>query len=525
MLPFSLTESNRVAVITKPSFGQVLRTIGYTEDVAQRFDHIKLPFNLMPHQEAGLWWSLSYNRSGLFFEPRTGKTLVLQLLAIYYAYYGVGTLQVMPPALFRQFQHDYAAIRHHGMNIQVLNQGPAARAKQIARWADQRDQRPHIVLMSREIFKQTWTDFYLMGFTNVHFDESHLGLQDENSQTAKGMRAFINQNPVNRLVLSTGTPIPNHVQNVFATLNLLVPEVYKTRYAFDRAHCIYKTIYIPDKYGNPKGVSVIDGYVGLDILSKHLYSRAVYASKREVLSLEAPNIQIIECDLKLKHRRLYQKVLNERLLEIGEEIIDARTAQKLRQVALQLITVPEEFADDFKSEDSSVYETVSAIVDSINPEKEKIVIFANYTRSVEALCRHFHKLHPARVYGPYGPDKNAQEVERFHKQASCRLLVANPAAGGVGFKLGDVATTVIFAEPVSSPGVFDQALSRVMLIGQTEPVVCYIVKVNDTISPLAIEHMLNKARDINEVVKSKKTLLDALLGKHTEENENEISVA
>jgi len=44
-------------------------------------------------------------------------------------------------------------------------------------------------------------------------------------------------------------------------------------------------------------------------------------------------------------------------------------------------------------------------------------------------------------------------------------------------------------------------------------VVCYIVKVNNTISPLAIEHMLNKARDINEVVKSKKTLLDALLGK------------
>jgi hypothetical protein len=66
---------------------------------------------------------------------------------------------------------------------------------------------------------------------------------------------------------------------------------------------------------------------------------------------------------------------------------------------------------------------------------------------------------------------------------------------------------------VSAPGVFDQALSRVMLLGQTEPVVCYIVKVNNTISPLAIEHMLNKARDINEVVKSKKTLLDALLGK------------
>ena len=504
---------SQFGITPKMSFGQVLRTLGYGDDLAQRFEAIELPFQPMPHQLAGLHYALTYPRSGLFFEPRTGKTLVLQLLAIYYAYFGIGTMQVMPPALFRQFTHDYEQIKRHGLHLDVLNDGPVTRAKKLKLWEEDPSKRPHVVMLSREIFKQTWPDLYHLGMTNVHFDESHLGLQDEASQTAKAMRAFINQNDRNRLVLSTGTPIPNQIKGVFTTLNLLLPEVYRTRYAFDRAHCVYKTIYIPDKYGNPKGVSVIDDYVGLDILSKHMYSRAVYASKREVLSLEAPNIQIIECDMKPKHRRLYQKVLNERLLEIGEEIIDARTAQKLRQVALQLITVPEEFADDFKSSDSSVYETVAAIVDSVNPEKEKLVIFANYTRSVEALARHFQKLHPAIVYGPYGPEKNAIEVERFRTQTKCRVLIANPAAGGVGFKLGDVAQTVIFAEPVSAPGVFDQALSRVMLLGQTEPVVCYIVKVNNTISPLAIEHMLNKARDINEVVKSKKTLLDALLGK------------
>lgn len=93
----------------------------------------------------------------------------------------------------------------------------------------------------------------------------------------------------------------------------------------------------------------------------------------------------------------------------------------------------------------------------------------------------------------------------------------------MGFKLGDVAQTVIFAEPVSAPGVFDQALSRIMLYGQIEPVVCYIVKVNNTISPLAIEHMLDKARDIYEVLKSKKTLLDALMGISLIE-ENEVDV-
>jgi len=156
---------------------------------------------------------------------------------------------------------------------------------------------------------------------------------------------------------------------------------------------------------------------------------------------------------------------------------------------------------------------VEALLGSINTDKERVVIFANYIRSVEALSRRFHRLHPALVYGPNGPAKNGLEVERFHQQESCRLLIANPLSGGAGFKLGDVCTTVIFAEPVSTPGAFDQCLSRVMLMGQTEPVICYIVNVRNTISPLATENMLNKVPDINQVMGSKKTLFDALLGK------------
>jgi hypothetical protein len=52
-----------------------------------------------------------------------------------------------------------------------------------------------------------------------------------------------------------------------------------------------------------------------------------------------------------------------------------------------------------------------------------------------------------------------------------------------------------------------------MLKGQTEPVVCYIVNVLGTISPLATENMLNKVPDINKVMGTKKSLFDALLGK------------
>lgn len=503
------------------NFADALAAIGCDETTCARFKHITLPFVPMPHQLAGLSYALNYGHSGLFFEPRTGKTLVLQMLAIYYAYYGMGTLQIMPPGLFQQFLHDYHAIEGHRLRLHVLRESPAARTRLMETWGSNPDKRPHVVLLSREIYKSAWASLYLQGFRITHFDESHLGLQSERSEIAKTIRQFIHQNTANRLVLSTGTPIPNQISNAYCTMNFLRPDIYETRAAFNHAHCVYKTIYIPGKWGQPRGVPVIDSYTNLDYLSEAMYSRSVYAAKRDVLNLEAPNIQIVECALRPKHRRLYTKVLNERILEIGDTVIDARAVQKLRQVALQLITVPEEFAESFNAEDSSVYETVAAIVDSVNPEKERVVVFANYIRSVESLARKFKAWEPAIVYGPNGPEKNAKEVERFHRDSDCRVLIANPAAGGVGFKLGDVAQTVIFAEPVSSPGVFDQCLSRVMLKGQTEPVVCYIVRVQHTISELAIDQMLNKAVEINQVTRSKRTLLDELLGRSQPDTETD----
>lgn len=497
------------------SFGLEMQKMGEPPEVWQPFEQVILPFEPMDHQWDGFYRSRSNARSGLFFEPRTGKTLVLQMLAIFFARYGSGTIQIMPPALFRQFQHDYGLIKGHGLKVEVLNQGPAGRKTLLNKWTDQHHLRPQVVLVSKEIFKVVWQDLYLLGFTNTHFDESHLGLQNHDSQIAKALRAFINQHDGNRLVLSTGTPLPNQIRNGFATLNLLYPEIYRTQGAFDSTHVTFKKIWIPDprRPGETRTIQVVDSYYNLEYLSQVLYWHAVWASKLQVLNLETPNVQIIECDLSTPHRKLYHKVMNERLLEVDGEIIDARAAQKLRQVALQIISVPEQFEDNFDPNNNSVYSTVEALLDSINTDKEKVVLFSNYVRTVDSLEHRFKSLHPAKVYGPNGPARNALEIERFHEQDSCRILIAHPAAGGVGAKLGDVATTLIFVEPVSTPGLFDQCLSRIMLIGQKEPVVCYIVNVRGTISPLATENMLKKVPNINSVMGTKRSLFDALLGK------------
>jgi SNF2 family DNA or RNA helicase len=139
-----------------------------------------------------------------------------------------------------------------------------------------------------------------------------------------------------------------------------------------------------------------------------------------------------------------------------------------------------------------------------------VVLFANLIKTNEALARRFKEHRPVLIYGPNGTDLNAKNVERFRNDPACRLLIGSPAAGGVGFKLGDVCTHMIFVEPVSSPGIMDQAISRVCLLGQTEPVLVYILKIENTISPAAIDLMMGRIPDIERVMGTRKSLFSVL---------------
>jgi len=502
------------------TFGSVLRDLGYEEEVAKRFDHILLPFKLKEHQVTGLHHALHKPRLGLFYPPRTGKTIVMQLTAILNAYYGMGTLQLMPPGLFRQFLGDYGKISNHGLNIAIFNQAPARRDKAIKEWKEGKG-KPHIILLSKEIFKKHKESLVNLGYTSVHYDEAHMGLQggvgnrySKGSETARAIKWFAGTQPTNdrRLILSTGSPIPTNIERVYTTLSLLTPGAYRSQEAFESMHCNYTLAFVPGKDG-PRRIPVIDSYKSLDTLNRVLYHNAVRVPQREVLNIEAPNIQLIETELSGPHKTLYSKLVKEMTLELPDgTVLDARQPQKRREVALQIVTNPQKYSASVKK--NSVIDTLVALTDSVDIRQNKAVIFANYNSSVETIAKHYKSLNPAIVYGPNGPSKNSMEVDRF-RGSSCNLLVANPVAGGVGFTLGDVCQTIIFAEPVGSPGVFEQALSRILLIGQTEPVVCYILKVVNTISVTAIENMLNKSFDLDKVIRDEKGLLDALLGKES----------
>lgn len=507
----------RAGVPYEPSFMDVLLSIGLPEEVAGQFENVRLPFELRPHQYNSLQGMLAWDRMGLFDQTRTGKTVVMHLAAIYLAKYGYKSIFLMPPILFDQFSLALGDIGSHGLRATIFNQGPVRRINLLKKIREG-ELAMDVLIMTKEIFKSNLTELMAAGFNALFFDECHMGLQKAKMKTPKGERTtygsvkfFIDNTQNGRLVLATGTPIYNEIIGTYPLISLKTPNAYRNETDFQLTHVTFKQMMIR----TPRGVRTIavpdsNNYLEVELLTENLHKQATRARKLEVLDMRVPNVQEVPIHLNPKHMALYKQVVTERVLEVGSELVDARSSGQLRSLAMQIITDPSIAVHP--APQNTIVDAINTLFNSIDVKHNKVLLFATYNRSVEALAKAFKALNPAVVYGPNGAEKNRASANRFITSDDCRILIANPQAGGVGLTLGGICQNVIFVEPVSTPGEFDQAASRVILDKQTEPVSVYILRILNTISPKTIDVMLGRMAQSKQVSKDKKSLLDELLG-------------
>ena len=143
-------------------------------------------------------------------------------------------------------------------------------------------------------------------------------------------------------------------------------------------------------------------------------------------------------------------------------------------------------------------------------EETKVILFANYKESVKQLAKRYEKYNPAILNGDVS-NPEAQK-NKFLKDPTCRMLVANPESAGVGLNLQSVCYNAIFVEPTGIPGDFKQALERIFRTGQKFQVNCWILKAMETISPNAIKNMYLREGAIRAMNRDKESLLKAASG-------------
>ena len=467
----------------------------------------------MKHQVSGLNKLLTNDNFGLYDEPGTGKTLIVHAYAMYWISEGQHVLAIMPPNLVYQFKEELFEIYQGAdkyLDCHILDQDPRKRKKLYAEWK-KKDSWPQILCMSYQMFQrehENFTRLYRVGL----FDEAQ-ALKNSESGIFKLVKEWQSQKGGTAIVPMTGTPIHNELIDAYALIELTDPGAYVSFHEFDKLHCVYKKIKLktPRKTKSGRTQHFFRqrvGYTGIGRVSKALYKHARRVLKKDVGEIRTPTITEIAVKLDSAHLSLYKKLVKERLLEFGDEIIIADNAQSLRQKCLQIVTCPELYTEEMKFK-NNVIGAVKELINGMDLSKSKIIVFCNYQDSVRNLSQYFEHYNPALMYGGSNTEKNRQ---KFLNDDTCRVLIANPKSAGAGFNFQSVSHTIVFAEPTGVPGDFKQCMDRVNRWGQKSLVNVYIVKALGTISPKATKEMLRKETEAQEVYHDRHTFLSEFKG-------------
>lgn len=496
----------------------------------------KTPFK---HQPLDLNHLAQNIRSGLYNEPGTGKTFPCQAHILWLASLGNRAICVMPPVLVPQFKESFLA-SFPGIAAQVQIEVFAGDVAQRNRLLDEwnRSGWPHVLVMSYDMFAgkskteldalvrrrvktaekkgacpveaarlsladEAGVDLWLSkGYTHLTIDEA-TAVKTPSSDLHKAAAKFAgpDNDQSNGLVLMTGSPVENNITDLYGLIKLITPSRYGSYRAFERIHCVLT----PGRF--PKLI----GFINEDYAYQSLYLKGRRVLKKDVSDLPPKLITEIQVELAEPHIRLYQKLVRQRVLEIGDTVIDATTASSLYQKMQRMLICPEVFTEHWSTRNALI-EALDELVHSLGGRK--LLLYAWFNDSIDKLTEHYRKLNPAKLYGGVTAAEREAMKQKFIQDNSCRLMIANVRSGGVGIDgWQTVCSHVAFAEICSVPGTFEQATGRLHRTGQkAETINVYLLTPLKTVAVKLRNDLVRKERTANTAVRDARTLLADLMG-------------
>jgi SNF2 family DNA or RNA helicase len=321
-------------------------------------------------------------------------------------------------------------------------------------------------------------------FRFVVLDEAQ-AVKNSESRTARSVRLLRAEH---RLAL-TGTPIENHLGELFALFDFLNPGMLgrakRLRQAVTKSRL-------------------------LDVSSAALLSRAVKPfllrrTKNEVArDLPERTEQTLYVELGAKEREKYDELLayyRASLSKKVETLGPERTAPhvlaallRLRQAACHVGLLDAKR----RHEGSAKLELLLSQLEQVLEEGHKALVFSQFT-SLLAIVR--NALDERGIVYEYldGKTRNrTAPVERFQEDAKCCTFLVSLKAGGVGLNL-TAADYVFILDPWWNPAVEAQAIDRAHRIGQTKRVVAYRLLARGTVEE-KVEELQKRKRDLVRAV-------------------------
>lgn len=151
-----------------------------------------------------------------------------------------------------------------------------------------------------------------------------------------------------------------------------------------------------------------------------------------------------------------------------------------------------------KCEESSKLDRLAGLVDQIQANGYKCLVFSNWAEMIDIVVKYLTKFNPAKITGKLTDQEVEQNKAKFKTDDSCKVCCGTIGKMGTGLTLTE-ANYVIFLDEPWNKGIKEQASDRVYRIGQKNNVTIITLLCKDTIDE-KINNLVEQKGIISEML-------------------------
>lgn len=331
-------------------------------------------------------------------------------------------------------------------------------------------------------------------FDYVILDEAQ-AIKNSDSDSAKCARLLKGNH---RLAL-TGTPVENHLGELWSLLDFLNPGMLGTAAAF-RSFSWNKD---SDKDS-------------LASMAKALRPFLLRRTKEQVASdLPTKLEQTIYCEMSGEQALLYAELRNHYRASLSGLINKKGIKQSKIQILEALLRLRQAACHPALLDPKRGYLSCGKMdiliprLSEVMDEGHKALVFSQFTSFLGIVRKHLDLQNTPYEYLDGKTRDRESCVRRFQENPYCKLFLISLKAGGFGLNLTE-AEYVFLLDPWWNPAVESQAIDRTHRIGQTKPVFAYRLITKGTVEEKVLELQKSKRELADAIINGNNSLMRGL---------------
>ena len=317
-----------------------------------------------------------------------------------------------------------------------------------------------------------------------------------------------------RRILS-GLPNPESPLDLWSQLEFLDGNIlgYSSFYSFRNHFAILKR-----RHMNGRSFDQVIGFQRLDELNGLISPHVMRVMKKDCLDLPPKIFQRRDVPLSPELAKIYRNLRDQAMVELSSEVtvtapLVITRIIKLQQVLCNFMKVEGE--DEVRIL-TDANPRIAALLDTVEEIPDKVVIWVNFTKSLEDVVAALHNRYGEESYVTYHgattPDQRVTAVKRFQNPSDpCRFFIGNLKTGGMGLTL-TAAASVIYYQNSWSYELRAQSEDRTHRIGQGRSVTYVDLVTKSSIDEKMLNMLTRKQNLASTLFKDPKSWQDMFSG-------------